>query len=160
MARALASDPSLIVCDEPVSALDVSIQAQIINLLQDLQQRLEGLTYLFIAHDLAVVRHISHRIAVMYLGRIVEVTESKALYENPLHPYTQALLSAIPVADPKKEKKRQRIILQGEVPSPIDPPPGCSFHPRCVNATKECRDKVPPLGNVSEQHQVACWNIK
>jgi peptide/nickel transport system ATP-binding protein len=156
IARALASNPSFIVCDEPISALDVSIQAQIINLLEELQDKLGGLTYLFIAHDLSVVRHISDRVAVMYLGRIVEVTDWKSLYENPLHPYTKALLSAIPIPDPYVEEKRERIILKGDVPSPVNPPAGCAFHPRCQMAIEECSQAVPPLRRVAFKHEVAC----
>ncbi len=159
VARALACQPDLIVCDEPISALDVSIQAQIINLLQDLQSGLQGLTYIFIAHDLSVVKHISDRIAVMYLGRIVEITRPKELYENPLHPYTKALLSAVPVPDPYIEETRERIILKGEVPSPINPPSGCSFHVRCFMATPECSKAVPPLRDVGNGHQVACIRV-
>jgi peptide/nickel transport system ATP-binding protein len=159
IARALASNPSFIVCDEPISALDVSIQAQIINLLEELQDKLGGLTYLFIAHDLSVVRHISDRVAVMYLGRIVEVTDWKSLYENPLHPYTKALLSAIPIPDPYVEEKRERIILKGDVPSPVNPPAGCSFHPRCWLALEECHQAVPPLRPVAAHHKVACIRV-
>jgi peptide/nickel transport system ATP-binding protein len=158
IARALACNPSLIVCDEPISALDVSIQAQIINLLEALQDKL-GLTYLFIAHDLAVVRHISDRIAVMYLGRIVEITDWKSLYEDPLHPYTKALLSAVPVPDPFAEERREEIILEGGVPSPVNPPAGCSFHPRCWMAIEECHKAVPPLRHVSPHHEVACMRV-
>jgi len=159
VARALACEPSLIVCDEPISALDVSIQAQIINLLEELQAGLKGLTYLFIAHDLSVVRHISDRVAVMYLGRIVEITQAKTLYQNPLHPYTIVLLSAVPIADPFVEEKRERIILKGEVPSPLNPPPGCSFHPRCFMAIPECSQAVPPLRDVGGEHEVACIRV-
>jgi peptide/nickel transport system ATP-binding protein len=158
IARALACRPSLIICDEPVSALDVSMQAQIINMLEELQEKL-GLTYLFIAHDLSVVRHISDWVAVMYLGRIIEITGWKELYENPLHPYTKALLSAVPIADPLIEEKRERIILEGDVPSPINQPPGCSFHPRCPIATRECSEVVPQLRNVGGDHEVACIKV-
>lgn len=158
IARALACHPSLIVCDEPISALDVSIQAQIINLLEELQEKL-GLTYLFIAHDLSMVQHISDRIAVMYLGRIVEIAESLELYENPLHPYTKALLSAIPIPNPKIEKARKRMVLKGEVPSLLNPPLGCYFHPRCDFANQDCRNEIPPLREVHEGHQVACFRV-
>ncbi len=159
VARALACEPSLVICDEPISALDVSIQAQVINLLEELQEGLKGLSYLFIAHDLSVVRHISDRVAVMYLGRIVEVTDSQTLYDDPQHPYTQALLSAVPIADPFLEETRERIILQGEVPTPLDPPPGCSFHPRCSRVIPECSQAVPPLKTVGAEHEVACIRV-
>jgi len=159
LARALACEPSLIVCDEPISALDVSIQAQIINLLEELQEGIKGLTYLFIAHDLSVVRHISDRVAVMYLGRIVEITDSASLYDNPLHPYTKALLSAVPIADPFLEETRKRIILKGEVPSPLNPPSGCSFHPRCQYATPECSQTAPQLRDVGGGHEVSCFRV-
>jgi oligopeptide transport system ATP-binding protein len=155
IARALATNPSFIVCDEPVSALDVSIQSQIINLLEELKNRL-GLTYLFISHDLSVVRHISDRVAVMYLGKVVEITDWKELYENPLHPYTQALLSAVPIPDPFVEERREHIFLEGDVPSPIDPPAGCSFHPRCPKAADDCRAEVPALRELGRGHQIAC----
>lgn len=158
IARAIVCNPLLVVCDEPISALDVSIQAQIINLLEDLQDKL-GLTYLFIAHDLSVVRHISDRMAVMYLGRIMEITTSYELYKNPLHPYTKALLSAIPIADPIADKKREQILLKGEVPSPLNPPPGCHFHPRCSFADEDCTRNIPPLREVGNNHQVACFKV-
>lgn len=153
IARALAVDPSFIVCDEPVSALDVSIQAQVINLLMDLQQRL-GLTYLFIAHDLKVVEHISNRVAVMYLGKMVEMADADELYRNPTHPYTRALLSAIPVPDPRAKDKR--IILTGDVPSPINPPQGCHFHPRCPDMIEECKKTCPSLRPTRPEHVTAC----
>ena len=157
IARALAVEPKLIVCDEPVSALDVSVQAQIVNLLMDLQQQ-HGLAYLFIAHDLAVVEHISHRIMVMYLGRVVEMAESKQLVRTPRHPYTKALLSAVPVVDP--DSKRQRIMLPGDVPSPIAPPPGCTFHPRCPVKEARCEQEIPALREVEPGHWVSCHLAK
>jgi peptide/nickel transport system ATP-binding protein len=160
IARALSSNPSLIICDEPISALDVSIQAQIINLLKDLQAKFKDLTYIFIAHDLAVVKHISDRIAVMYLGHIVEITTARELYQNPLHPYTKALLSAVPVPDPVVEETRERIILTGEVPTPLNPPPGCTFHRRCSMAIPDCSKVIPVLKDISPNHQVACIRIK
>jgi len=155
IARALSVRPKFMVCDEPVSALDVSIQAQVITLLERLRQEL-NLTYLFIAHDLSVVRNISDRVAVMYLGKIVEITYSDELYGNPLHPYTIALLSAVPIPDPQVDRTRERIILAGDVPSPIAPPPGCCFHPRCHMAVDRCKEELPELRLLGEEHWVAC----
>ncbi|HBT50084.1 MAG: ABC-type dipeptide/oligopeptide/nickel transport system, ATPase component [Caldanaerobacter subterraneus] len=155
IARAMAIEPEFIIADEPISALDVSIQAQIVNLLMNLQEE-KGLTYLFIAHDLSMVRHISDNVAVMYLGTIVEMTSSAELYANPLHPYTQALLSAVPIPDPKVQKKRERIILEGDVPSPINPPSGCKFRTRCKYAMDICKEQAPPLKEVASGHFVAC----
>ncbi|MFC2052346.1 ABC transporter ATP-binding protein, partial [Chloroflexota bacterium] len=159
IARALAVSPHLIVCDEPVSALDVSIQAQVITLLMRLREEL-NLTYLFIAHDLSVVRHISDRVCVMYLGKIMEVTRSDELYDNPLHPYTQALLSAVPIPDPEVDRKRKRILLTGDVPSPVNPPIGCHFHPRCSRTIDICSEQEPELIDIGHEHWVACHLVK
>jgi len=159
IARAVASQPSLVICDEPVSALDISVQAQTINLLEELQESLE-LTYLFLSCDLSMVLYISDRVAVMYLGRILELTTSEELCENPLHPYTQALISATPITDPIIDKTRRRIVLEGEIPSPVNPPTGCHFHPRCPIVIGECSEQRPPLRDVGGGHYVACIRVK
>ena len=158
IARALSLNPEFIICDEAVSALDVSIQAQVINLLEDLRDEF-NLTYLFIAHDLSVVRHLCHRVAVMYLGKLVELAGCDELYDNPMHPYTQALLQAVPVPDPEIERSRAHQVIQGEVPSPINPPAGCVFHPRCALAVEGCRSALPPLREVKPGHWVACTEV-
>ena len=158
IARALSTRPELIICDEPVSALDVSIQTQIITLLLRLREEM-NLTYLFIAHDLSVVRHISDRVAVMYLGKIVEITNSDELYDNPLHPYTQALLSSVPIPNPTVDRQRKRILLTGDVPSPINPPPGCNFHPRCHMAIDICKEQTPEGRDIGGEHWVACHRV-
>ena len=159
IARALSVNPEFIICDEPISALDVSIQAQVVNMLEDLQEQL-GLTYLFIAHDLSMVRHISDRIGVMYLGNLVEVADRDELYDRPIHPYTKALLSSIPVPDPELSEKMQRIVLEGDVPSPINPPSGCRFRTRCQYQTEACKEAVPKLTDVGNKHFVACRLIQ
>jgi len=158
IARALAMDPEFIICDEAVSALDVSIQAQVINLLEDLRDEFD-LTYLFISHDLSVVRHICHRVAVMYLGNLVELADGDELFENPMHPYTQLLLNAVPIPDPEIEKTRQHEIIKGEIPSPINPPSGCVFHPRCPSAVDNCKKQIPTLRELKPGHWVACTEV-
>jgi len=158
IARALITNPEIVLCDEPISALDVSIQAQVVNMLRDLQQKM-GLTYLFIAHDLAMVRYISSRMGVMYLGRLVETAPSAEIYRHPLHPYTQGLMSAIPLADPDKAAQKQEVAMEGEIPSPLNPPPGCPFHPRCPYATPRCREETPSMREAAPDHMVACHLI-
>ena len=155
IARALAANPEFIVCDEPISALDVSIQAQVINILEELQDKY-SFTYLFISHDLSMVRHISHQVGVMYLGNLIEYAQVDELYENMLHPYTSCLMSAVPIADPEQNRHSQRIILQGDVPSPIDPPSGCPFRTRCSQCKEICKEKKPELKRINEKHMVAC----
>jgi oligopeptide transport system ATP-binding protein len=159
VARALAGNPSIIICDEPISALDVSMQAQILNLLQSIQEKNAGMSYLFISHDLLAVEYISQRVAVMYLGKIVELSSARDLYRNTLHPYSKALLSAQPLPNPAEEAKRQRIILEGDVPTPLDPPSGCSFHPRCPYAKPDCAESCPELKDYGNQHFVACHHV-
>jgi oligopeptide transport system ATP-binding protein len=159
VARALASEPKFIVCDEPISALDVSIQAQVVNLLEELQDRF-SLTYLFIAHDLSMVRHVCDRVAVMYLGKIVELGSKDELYEHPAHPYSQALISSAPIADPHSARSKKRILLEGDVPSPLHPPSGCRFHPRCPIRIDRCKEDEPQLESLGTDHQVACWMVK
>jgi oligopeptide/dipeptide ABC transporter ATP-binding protein len=156
IARALALEPDLIVADEPISALDVSIRAQVVNLMQDLQKELR-VAYLFIAHDLSVVRHIAHRVAIMYLGKVVELGERNSIYERPKHPYTEALLSAVPIPDPELQRARRRIVLKGEIPDPSNPPKGCRFQTRCPHAVEQCRVAEPPLEEKEPNHWAACW---
>ena len=158
IARALSLNPEFIVCDEAVSALDVSIQAQVINLLEDLRDEFD-LTYLFIAHDLSVVRHLCHRVAVMYLGKLVELAECDELFDNPLHPYTQALLGSVPIPDPEIEQQREHRVIEGEVQSPMNPPPGCVFHPRCPKAVENCKEEIPGLREIKPGHWVACTEV-
>jgi oligopeptide transport system ATP-binding protein len=158
IARALSTNPEVIICDEAVSALDVSIQAQIINLLEDLREEFD-LTYLFIAHDLSVVRHLCHRVAVMYLGKVVELAASDELFDNPLHPYTRLLLAAVPIPDPAIEAEREHQLLTGEIPSPINPPGGCVFHPRCPITVDNCKKQLPMLREIKQSHWVACTEV-